>query len=83
MQETKAVITKQTLFNALMESHGHLPWFQDESKRTRMTEAIKATINGERRCTIDGPSWKAAWKAAGLKGNPTYKAAHSLPGELA
>lgn len=54
-------------------------WAKDEPERLERSMAlVEGTMNGDRKCLIDSPSWLAAWKAIGQKGKPTYKALHAL-----
>lgn len=54
------------------------PWAAEPGRLDRTMDSVEGTMNGDRRCVIDGASWIAAWKAIGQKRKPTYKAIHTL-----
>ena len=69
----------QTFLAVMREKLSAYPWAQAEPDRLERTMGmVEDTLNGSRSCMIDGASWKAAWKAIGMKGKPTYKGLHSL-----
>jgi len=74
---------KRTQFlQAIREGLSQHQWAKDNPAKLEDTLAlVEGTMNGDRKCMIDGPSWIAAWRAIGCKGKPTYKALHALFGK--
>jgi hypothetical protein len=69
----------QTFLAVMREKLSAYPWAQaDPGRLEQVMVFVEDTLNGSHSCNIDGASWKAAWKAIGMKGKPTYKGLHSL-----
>lgn len=75
----KAKMDRKTQFlTAIRVELAKYPWASDAKRMEHTMLLVKDTLDGSRKCLIDGPSWKTAWKAIGMKGNPTYKSLHAL-----
>ena len=69
----------QTFLAVMREKLAAYPWAVAEPDRLERTMVlVEDTLNGSRKCMIDGASWLAAWKAIRMKGKPTYRGIHSL-----
>ena len=71
---------KRSQFLAVMRTElGKYSWATERPEQLERTLIlVEGTMNGDRKCLIDGAAWLAAWKAIGCKGKPTYKALHEL-----
>lgn len=77
MNDIKA--TKQQFLSILQRELSKHEWAKDNVRLIRAMGYAAQTLNGEKTCIIDQPSWIIAWKEIGMKGKPTYKGLHTLP----
>ena len=73
--------TKQRFCDIIERELKKHPWAQGADRLERAMVSVKKTINGSRTCALS-ESWALAWKEIGMKGKPTYKGIHALPGTL-